>query len=281
MLGWFADAPDPDAGLFGFRQISEALGSDALVPPDAARRGPGRAAARHAARHQPLRDRPAAAGARGVRMLATDEALIPLRPAALRKEMTSAASRHDDPVDAVTAVRAVRRRELFRIAAADLFGLLDVEDVGYALTDVTDATLEAALVAAVDAIEAERRTSAADPDRGRGDGSLRRGRARLRQRRRRDVRARPAAGLQPRGRRAGSARRGQRVPPAAVAAGHRPGARPRRRPAAGGQAGPAGAHARLLRRLLRQVVGGVGGAGAAAGQGDRRRPGPVPSLHAS
>ena len=27
MLQWFADAPDPDAGLFGFRQISEALGA--------------------------------------------------------------------------------------------------------------------------------------------------------------------------------------------------------------------------------------------------------------
>ena len=26
MLEWFADAPDPDAGLFGFRRISETLG---------------------------------------------------------------------------------------------------------------------------------------------------------------------------------------------------------------------------------------------------------------
>ena len=65
MLGWFADAPNPDAGLWGFRQISEALGSTPLVPPDAARRGPGRAAARHAAGVQPLRHRPAAARARG------------------------------------------------------------------------------------------------------------------------------------------------------------------------------------------------------------------------
>src|SRR4029079_4725828 len=27
MLGWFADSPDPDAGLFGFRRPSESLGS--------------------------------------------------------------------------------------------------------------------------------------------------------------------------------------------------------------------------------------------------------------
>ena len=42
MLGWFADGPNPDAGLLGFRQISDALGCDALVPADAARRGRGR-----------------------------------------------------------------------------------------------------------------------------------------------------------------------------------------------------------------------------------------------
>ena len=29
MLGWFADAPDPDAGLLGFRQSREALGTHA------------------------------------------------------------------------------------------------------------------------------------------------------------------------------------------------------------------------------------------------------------
>ena len=27
MLGWFADAPDPDAGLLAFRQVSDALGT--------------------------------------------------------------------------------------------------------------------------------------------------------------------------------------------------------------------------------------------------------------
>ena len=37
MLGWFADAPDPDAGLLGFRRVSEALGSTPLVPGAAAR----------------------------------------------------------------------------------------------------------------------------------------------------------------------------------------------------------------------------------------------------
>ena len=46
---------------------------------------------------------------------------------------------------AVRAVRAVRRRELFRIAAGDLLGLTDVGDVGAGLSRLTDATLQATL----------------------------------------------------------------------------------------------------------------------------------------
>ena len=49
----------------------------------------------------------------------------------------------------------VRRRELFRIAAADLLGLSDVDETGEALTDVAAATLSAALEAAVRTAEAQ------------------------------------------------------------------------------------------------------------------------------
>jgi glutamate-ammonia-ligase adenylyltransferase len=70
--------------------------------------------------------------------------------------MSSAAGRHPDPVEAVTAVRAVRRRELFRIAVGDLLNLLDVAEVAYALTDVMDATLEGALTVARLAVETQR-----------------------------------------------------------------------------------------------------------------------------
>ncbi len=157
MLGWFADAPNPDAGLFGFRQISEALGSTHWYLQTL--RDEGQVAQRLAvllASSRYATDLLQRAP-EGVRMLATDEALRPLSRAALQKEMTAAAHRHSDPVEAVTAVRAIRRRELFRIAVADLLDLLDVAEVGYALTDVTAATLEGALTAARLAIEAERR----------------------------------------------------------------------------------------------------------------------------
>ena len=126
-------------------------------------------------------------------MLATDEALRPLDRAALLKEMTAAARRHTDPVEAVTAVRAIRRRELFRIAVADLLGLVDVDDrrLRADRRDGRDPRGGADRGQAGDRGGAAR--AAADPVAIVAMGRLRRLRAGLRQRRRRDVRARPAA----------------------------------------------------------------------------------------
>ncbi|NUR08469.1 MAG: bifunctional [glutamine synthetase] adenylyltransferase/[glutamine synthetase]-adenylyl-L-tyrosine phosphorylase, partial [Nocardioidaceae bacterium] len=157
MLEWFADAPNPDAGLWGFRQISESLGTTHWYLQTL--RDEGEVAQRLAtvlASSRFATDLLQRAPD-GVRMLADDEQLVPLSRAALDKETLAAATRHEDAVTAVTAIRAIRRRELFRIAVADLLGLLDVEQAGYALTDVTSATLEGALAAAVGAVRSERR----------------------------------------------------------------------------------------------------------------------------
>ena len=79
----------------------------------------------------------------GVKMLG--EELQPLTAEALTEEMLASGGRQEDPEKAVRAIRAVRRRELFRIAAGDLLGLIDVADVGAGLSRLTDATLEATL----------------------------------------------------------------------------------------------------------------------------------------
>ena len=50
-----------------------------------------------------------------------------------------------DPEKAVRAVRAVRRRELLRLAAGDLLGVTEVAEVGAGLSRLTDATLQATL----------------------------------------------------------------------------------------------------------------------------------------
>jgi glutamate-ammonia-ligase adenylyltransferase len=51
----------------------------------------------------------------------------------------------------------LRRRELVRVACADLLGLADLDAVGTSLSDVAAATLESALSTAVRKVEAERR----------------------------------------------------------------------------------------------------------------------------
>uniref|UniRef100_UPI0035672D92 bifunctional [glutamine synthetase] adenylyltransferase/[glutamine synthetase]-adenylyl-L-tyrosine phosphorylase n=1 Tax=Nocardioides sp. TaxID=35761 RepID=UPI0035672D92 len=154
MLEWFAEAPDPDAGLFGFRRLSESMGSTPWYLKTL--RDEGEIAQRLArvlatSRYVTalLETEPA-----GVRMLGED--LQPLAAEALTEEMLSAGNRRDKVEVATRAVRAVRRRELFRIAAGDLLGLTDVAAVGAGLSRLTDATLEATLAIASRAVLAAR-----------------------------------------------------------------------------------------------------------------------------
>ena len=150
MLGWFADAPDPDAGLLAFRQLSDALGDTPWYLRFLRDEG---AAAQHLA-HILASSRYAVdlltRAPESVAMLADTpgEGPYQLRPrpaAELRAEFLAAVRRHEDPATAVEVARGLRRRELFRIACADLLGLLDVVAVGHALTDVTEAVLDAVL----------------------------------------------------------------------------------------------------------------------------------------
>ncbi len=153
MLEWFADAPDPDAGLFGFRKISEALGATPWYL--RLLRDEGQAAQRMAqvlatSRYATdlLQREP-----QGVAILGEQERLEPLGRENVQNEMRSAAERRDNAKDAVLAIRAVRRRELLRISVADLCVPFGVAEVGYALTDVASATLEATLEAAIRGVE--------------------------------------------------------------------------------------------------------------------------------
>jgi [glutamine synthetase] adenylyltransferase / [glutamine synthetase]-adenylyl-L-tyrosine phosphorylase len=154
MLEWFADSPDPDAGLFGFRRISESLGTTPWYLKML--RDEGQVAQRLAvvlgtSRYATdlLEREP-----QGVRMLG--ESLAPLSAEALTTEMLALVGRHDRPEDAVRAVRAVRRRELFRIACGELFDEVDVAEVGRGLSRLTDATLEATLGVAMESVRVQR-----------------------------------------------------------------------------------------------------------------------------
>jgi glutamate-ammonia-ligase adenylyltransferase len=125
LLGWFADAPDPDAGLLNFRRVSDALGSTPWYLRSL--RDEGEAAWRLATvlssgTYAPdlLMRAPEA-----VALLSDDRALELRSRAALETEMIALVQRAGDAEQAVTAIRAVRRRELFRIVAADLLGVIE------------------------------------------------------------------------------------------------------------------------------------------------------------
>ena len=154
MLGWFADAASPDAGLLGFHQVSDALGNSPwylrLLRDDTmvARRMARVLAASRYATDLLLRQ------PEMVAILGEDAQLAPRPAAALRAEAVAAVRRHASPGDAVAAVRALRRRELLRTATADLLGLSTIEETGEALTAVTAAAVSAALQVAVRTAEA-------------------------------------------------------------------------------------------------------------------------------
>jgi [glutamine synthetase] adenylyltransferase / [glutamine synthetase]-adenylyl-L-tyrosine phosphorylase len=133
MLGMFADAADPDAGLLAFRRISDELGSTHWYL-------------------KMLRDS-AGAAERFALVLASgrllggmierapgttalfdsDERLLPPTHASLLAEAVAVAQRAADAEEAVSALRAIRRREVVRTGVADVTGLVDPEATGRAL----------------------------------------------------------------------------------------------------------------------------------------------------
>ncbi|HWC33886.1 MAG TPA: bifunctional [glutamine synthetase] adenylyltransferase/[glutamine synthetase]-adenylyl-L-tyrosine phosphorylase [Mycobacteriales bacterium] len=155
MLGWFADAADPDAGLLSFRQVSDALGSTPWYL--RVLRDEGATAERLArllATSRFVADLLGRAP-ETVALLADDDELRPRGLEALRRELLASAQRYDDPEAAVAAVRGLRRKELLRVAFGDLLGLTDVAAVGRALSDAAGATLAAALESAQRKVRAD------------------------------------------------------------------------------------------------------------------------------
>ncbi|MDT7763037.1 MAG: [glutamine synthetase] adenylyltransferase / [glutamine synthetase]-adenylyl-L-tyrosine [Mycobacterium sp.] len=152
LLDWLSDTPDPDSGLLAYRRISEALadqrwylstlrdegavakrlmqvlGTSAYVP-DLLMRAPEVI--------QLYADGP------------NGPKLLDVEPDGVARALVASAGRHADPVRAIAAARTLRRRELARIASADLLGMLEVTDVCRALTSVWVAVLQAALEAVI------------------------------------------------------------------------------------------------------------------------------------
>ncbi|MFE2758321.1 bifunctional [glutamine synthetase] adenylyltransferase/[glutamine synthetase]-adenylyl-L-tyrosine phosphorylase [Streptomyces halstedii] len=162
LLGWFADSADPDAGLLGFRQVSDALGKTPwylrlLRDEGAAAENLARVLSAGRLAPDLLMRAPEA-----VAILGDPEGLKPRSREHLEQEVLAAVRRAPDAETAVAVTRGVRRRELFRTAAADLIGSYGTEEnpaepdpgalvdrVGPAVTDLNAATISGALRAAV------------------------------------------------------------------------------------------------------------------------------------
>ncbi len=148
MLGWFADGPNPDAGLLAFRQVSEALGTTpwylrALRDEGAMANWLALILSSSRYLTDLLKRSPEI-----LQMLSDRRYLSPRPKSALVREMTLVAERLDDPIDAIDAVRAVRRKELFRIGVGDVLNVLDLDQVGQGLSDLAAATIDVALLVA-------------------------------------------------------------------------------------------------------------------------------------
>jgi len=165
LLGWFADSADPDAGLLNFRKVSDALGRTPWYLRLLRDEGPAAgnlARVLSAGRLAPdlLMRAPEA-----VALLGDGDGggqLEPRERAHLEQEILSAVGRADTGEQGVYAARGVRRRELFRTAAADIIGSYGTEQspaeadqgalvdlVGGALSDITAATIAGTLRAVV------------------------------------------------------------------------------------------------------------------------------------
>ncbi|MBB4892744.1 glutamate-ammonia-ligase adenylyltransferase [Streptomyces olivoverticillatus] len=122
LLGWFADSADPDAGLLNFHKVSDALGKTPwylrlLRDEGAAAENLARVLSAGRLAPDLLLRAPEA-----VALLGDPGGLRPRTRQALEQEVMAAVGRAENAEAGIVAVRGVRRRELFRTAAADIIG---------------------------------------------------------------------------------------------------------------------------------------------------------------
>jgi glutamate-ammonia-ligase adenylyltransferase len=147
LLQWFAAGPDPDYGLLTFRRLSEDLGSTHWYL-------------------RMLRDSTGAAerltrvlsGSRfagellggipeSVAWLEAEEDLRPRTAEVLREETAAILGRHESAATAAAALRAVRRREVLRLAFSAILGFSTIEELAQGLTDVSENVITGVLSA--------------------------------------------------------------------------------------------------------------------------------------
>lgn len=148
LMEWLSKTADPDAGLLNYRKLSDAahdriwflrmLRDEGIVGKRLMRILGNSPYTADLIISAPDVVKQLGDGARGPKLLET--------PVSARcKSLVRAASRHDNPDDAIAVARSMRRVELARIASADLLQMMPIKEVCLGLSYIWDAVLEAAL----------------------------------------------------------------------------------------------------------------------------------------
>jgi glutamate-ammonia-ligase adenylyltransferase len=145
LLDLFADTPDPDGGLLGYRRVSEALAETpwylrvlrdeaAVVERLATLLGTAKLVPELIMRAPEV-----------LRLLGDPDALAGRDSGEVAASLRAAVKRQSYLGNAVAAARSLRRLELVRVACADLLGFMDVLSVCAALSSVWTAVLQSVL----------------------------------------------------------------------------------------------------------------------------------------
>lgn len=148
LLEWFAEGVDPDAGLLGFRRVSEELGTSPWYLRMLRDSNTGAQRLCHVLSSSRYISDMLETLPEATAWLGTDAELKPRSFATLWAETHAQMGRHPDAESAVRMIRLMRRRESLRVALADTAGLIDVEQVVAALSDIDRATVLGALYSA-------------------------------------------------------------------------------------------------------------------------------------
>ena len=158
LLDTFSTSPDPDAGLLSYRHVSEALADtpwylrllrdEGLV----AQRLAGLLGASRLVGDLLPR------APEVLQLLVDDEKLLAPEPDQVAASLLARSSRGATPQEQVDIARNRRRHELLRLTCGDMLGLISVPNVVLGLTSAAEATLQAALAAAMQKVADDRGT---------------------------------------------------------------------------------------------------------------------------
>ena len=155
LIQWFADGTDPDAALLAFRRLSEDLGEShwylkMLRDSSGAAQRMTQVFSNSRLATALFEKIPEAAA-----WFDREEDLSPTSLSELESQFNSIIARHEDVSTAASSIRAIRRREMLRIAIGAVLGVTEMEVISRGISELTESYLSAMLSVAEDSLVAE------------------------------------------------------------------------------------------------------------------------------